>query len=685
MLKNYPIFIQESKNDCGLCSLLMIFKYHGINISKNKLQKMVKLSKQGITALNLINASNKLGLNAKGVTCDIKSLNNQYLPLIAHTVLDNNYLHYLVIYKIDFKNNFVLIGDPGEGLKKITIDEFNKISSKVFIIFEKNNLKKEKDKRFKNFIKKIIINNKKMVIKTIFISIIVIVLSLIFSLFLKLIIENINNNQYLIIIFISFLLISIFKNILNYFKNKMIGNLSLNIDRNINNDTYKHIFLLPYQYLTNKSNGEIFSIVSDLSDFKESIINLLMTTIIDVLMIIGILLFMIFINPILIILIFIIILIYYFIFKYYSESLYQIFFKLKKANIETSIYLLESLSAVETIKNLNIHESITKKLYSKYESYSEHIKKYNEKYNEYNFNKNIINETIFIMIVLTLVFLISKNIINIYDLILFESIFYILNGCLEDILNNGIVYKNYLVGINKILDLYDIKEENLNSKSYELINEIDIKNLSFSYDNNKIFNNANLNISKGDKILLTGPSGSGKSTIIKLLLKYIKGYQGIINLNDKNIKNINPYIIRDNITYVSQNEKLYSDTVENNIILGERYINNLNDVCNVSLVDQFLKEKNITYQEYLEEQGINLSGGEKKRLVIARSLLKNSNIIVFDESFNEMDAKMEREILSNIFKRYNNKTIIVITHRLVNKDLFDKYFIIENKKIIKGG
>ena len=98
--------------------------------------------------------------------------------------------------------------------------------------------------------------------------------------------------------------------------------------------------------------------------------------------------------------------------------------------------------------------------------------------------------------------------------------------------------------------------------------------------------------------------------------------------------------------------------------------------------DEYRKQIADRFAHILEENGLNLSGGERKKLLIARGLLKNSGFVIFDESFNEIDVETERKILNNIFKNYPEKTIIVITHRLNNKDLFEKCYELKNKKLI---
>ncbi len=680
MFKDYPIIIQNGKSDCGICCLSMILSYHGIDVSMEKLRVMTKSNSEGTNALNLINASKKLGVSAIGVAGDFRKI--EKFPAVAHFILENNYLHFVVIYKINFENKTLLIGDPAVGIVDMTFEEFEHKSSKVFILFDKDNKKvKIKDLRFKLFIKKIIIANKKLIAKSFVLSLCVILFSLLFSFYLRSMLETINNNKYLYILAFIFLIISIIKNILGYFKNKIIDNLSINIDKNVTIDTYKHLFRLPYQYLMSKSDGEIFSVISDLADFKDTIIRVLLVGLIDITMLSSVFIFFSIINISFMIYGVLLFIILFLISKYYNNFFYNLFVKLKRTSMLLTSYLLEVISSVEVIKNLNIYDKITENLNNKYQNYLDDIKNYNKIYNSFSLKKDLIQDIFFVLMILSSAIMIIKGEMSLYDLVLFESLYLIFSSSLNDIVDNLVVLKNYIVGINRVLDIYDISEENLSNSNYKSYKNIECKNLSFSYGNKIVFNNLNLNIKEGDKVLVSGKSGSGKSTLIKIIMKYIKDYKGKILLNGENLSKINSYVVRENITYVSQNDKLFSDTIKNNIIIGSKFSNNLDEVCNIVGLNDLLKEKSLNY--FIEEQGVNLSGGEKKRILIARALLRNSNIIVFDESFNEIDQKLERSILEKMFKTYKNKTIIVISHRKTSIDLFDRCLKIDNK--IVGG
>ena len=172
--------------------------------------------------------------------------------------------------------------------------------------------------------------------------------------------------------------------------------------------------------------------------------------------------------------------------------------------------------------------------------------------------------------------------------------------------------------------------------------------------------------------MVLGSSGSGKSTLFKILkqnyeIKRDKVYINGIDINDYKLNNI---------VYVSQNEILFSDTIENNI--G----NDIYKVSKICLVDEIVKKTQLGYKTLIEENGFNLSGGEKQRIILSRALANPFDILIIDEGLSQVDTNMERVIIKNILKEYQDKTIIFISHRLDNIDLFNQVIKIEKGKII---
>jgi len=166
------------------------------------------------------------------------------------------------------------------------------------------------------------------------------------------------------------------------------------------------------------------------------------------------------------------------------------------------------------------------------------------------------------------------------------------------------------------------------------------------------------------------------------LLKYYKIKRDKIFIDDKDINDYNTKQLRENITYVSQNETVFTDSIFNNIVLNRKIdYDKFLKFVKITEVDKICNDRYLGYDTLLEENGFNVSGGERNRIILCRALINSANIILLDEALNEIDVNMERRILKRIFKDMKDKTIIVVSHRLENMDLYDKVINVENGSI----
>ena len=247
------------------------------------------------------------------------------------------------------------------------------------------------------------------------------------------------------------------------------------------------------------------------------------------------------------------------------------------------------------------------------------------------------------------------------------------------------VVKNLIFNLNEKIENDYLKNNSENENNIEL-DSIKIKNLGFKYNssNEFLFNNINLEIKRGDKIGILGESGSGKSTFVDLLIGFLKPSTGEILIND-NQKNSNLLNLASNIGYVPQNVYIIDGTIEENIALNTEKkdkdkINNLIEFCLLSNLSNDLKKKQTLN---LGEKGSTVSGGQKQRIAIARSLYQNPKLLILDEATNALDEEMEEKLMDNLFNQSNIETIIIINHRKSSLKNCNKFFKLDNKKIIQ--
>lgn len=244
--------------------------------------------------------------------------------------------------------------------------------------------------------------------------------------------------------------------------------------------------------------------------------------------------------------------------------------------------------------------------------------------------------------------------------------------------------------INEFLQATPTIQNNIIASKDAITGSIAFENVNFTYPHTgiKAIQNLNLLIEKGQKILVLGRTGSGKSTLAQLLLRFYDPQLGAVKIGNKKLKEIDLKIIREQISYVQQDVFLFSDTVSNNISFG------LTEIASSEKVEKAAQFSNVHqeilgfekgYETMIGERGVTLSGGQKQRISIARALIKNPEIIVFDDCLSAVDAKTEYRILSNLNTYLHEKTAIIITHRIFSTFRFDKIIVLENGSIIEAG
>lgn len=220
--------------------------------------------------------------------------------------------------------------------------------------------------------------------------------------------------------------------------------------------------------------------------------------------------------------------------------------------------------------------------------------------------------------------------------------------------------------------------------------DIHFKDVSFTYPHTGIqaLQHCNLHIRKGEKILLLGRTGSGKSTLAQLLLRFYDPQEGNISIGGTDIRNIDLRTLREQISYVQQDIFLFSDTVSDNISFGlssPATQETIEKAAGFSSVHKEILGFSKGYDTMIGERGVTLSGGQKQRISIARALIKEPEIIVFDDCLSAVDAKTENEIIGNLYRYLHDKTAIIITHRIFSSFPFDKIIVLEDGELVEQG
>ena len=229
-----------------------------------------------------------------------------------------------------------------------------------------------------------------------------------------------------------------------------------------------------------------------------------------------------------------------------------------------------------------------------------------------------------------------------------------------------------------------VKDLNLN-KAFD----IEFKNVDFIYKKTgiKVFDSFNLKIEKGEKLGVIGNVGSGKTTLLDLISRVYDPNKGEVTFNGNNIKDYKVDHIRGEISYVPQNNFLFSDSIEKNIGFGNvnANIDKIVDAAKRAEIHNEIEKFKNNYKTILGERGVTLSGGQVQRVSISRAFLKNASIYLFDDCFSSLDSDTEEKIISNMHRSFNDKTLVIVSHRLSCLKYSDRIIVLEDGKIIQEG
>ncbi len=253
--------------------------------------------------------------------------------------------------------------------------------------------------------------------------------------------------------------------------------------------------------------------------------------------------------------------------------------------------------------------------------------------------------------------------------------------------NIGLSFQPAFTALQRVSELMGLGGEEKDSgiKIDRLQGVIEFRDVSFAYDSKPALRNVSFKISAGERVLIAGPNGSGKSTLVKLMLGLYRAQEGEILIDGHKVENLSLSSLREKISIVSQNTFLFNDTIWNNVFYSrpEASEADIKKAVELSGSAEFIQKLEEGYMTKVGETGKRLSGGEKQKIAIARALLKEADILIFDEATAHLDKESESKVEQLIKDNFKDKTYLIISHK--KKDIYgiDKVIELEDGKIIK--
>lgn len=696
--RKYCCIKQHDITDCGPACIATIAKQYGLKLSISKIREIAGTDSEGTSVYGVVEVAKSLGFDTKAV----KVSDNEEIfedlktPLIAHVVIDNILLHYVVIHKITKES--ILIADPAKGIVKYTPKEFFDIWTGVLIFmvptatFKKGDETKGLFERFWGLIKV----QKALLITIFIVSLLITIFGIGGSFYFQFLIDDIlpnNLDQKLLLVSIAMLVLVTFKVVTEFLRSILFIHMAQNIDIPLLLGYYNHVINLPMKFFSTRKVGEIISRFNDGGKIRDAISSATLTLMIDVLMAIvgGIILyiqssklFFICLVPICLYLILVL---------GFKNKLEKVNRDVMEDDAILTSYLVESIEGIETVKAFNGETRVEVETEIKFMKLMKSLFKHGYTYNLQNTLINSIKGVFGICILWIGGIFVLKGEITIGELISFNALLAYYIGPMERLINLQPQLQSAVVASDRLGDILDLEleksqDEAKKIKPKSLSGDIVLKDINFRYGIRElVLKNINMSIKSGEKIALVGESGSGKTTISKLLMGFYETEKGEIILSGHNIKDINKEVLRDKISYISQEPFLFSGTIKENLQFVNKDLTDedIISACKNVQIHDYINRLPLKYETPLVERGSNLSGGQRQRLSIARALLKNPDVLVMDEATSNLDSITEKAIQKTLEECSGNVTTIMIAHRLSTIMKCDKIYVMGDGEIVEEG
>lgn len=693
--------------DCGPTCLRMVAKHYGRTISLEKLRRISETTRAGSSLQGISFAAESIGFKTLGVKIDFKNLlENAPFPCIAFW----NSNHFVVVYKI--KKNKVYIADPAHGLLVYDKQEFidnwigrhasEMTEEGIALLLEPTPRlsKTEEDdnspKQGFSFLFQYLKSNRSLMIQLGLGLLIVSLLQLVFPFLTQSIVDiGIQNRDinFIYLVLIGQLFVFLGKTSVEIVRSWILLHLSTRINISLVSDFLIKLMKLPLAFFDIKMTGDLMQRIGDHQRIEHLLTNQSLNVLFSVInfIVFGAVLA---IYNIFVFSIFIIGTIIYFAWvSFFMKKRSDLDHKRFSQMSDERMKIMELISGMQEIKLHNAErqkrwgwEMVQVKLFKLQISSLRLEQLQSQGAGFINDLKNIL-----------LGFITAKLVIDgKLTLGMMLSIYYIigqLNGPISQFIGFLFSLQDARISLERLAEIHNKDEEE--QLGVERLNdlpencEITIENVSFRYTGSRteVLKNIDIAIPKNKITAIVGASGSGKTTLMKLLLRFYEPTAGQIKIGKIDLNNFTQFIWRENCGSVMQDGFLFSDTIANNIAVGEDRIDKekLRKAVHVANIQEFIEELPLSYNTKIGAEGMGISGGQKQRILIARSVYKSPQFLFFDEATSALDAENESVIMQNLNEFFKGRTAVVIAHRLSTVKNADQIIVMDKGSIIERG
>lgn len=712
MKKRVPLVRQHEPKDCGAAALSMILEYYGKKVPYATVCESIKVDRQGTNLYGLHDGAAHFGLEAailEGSAQDfIREVRAGQIKLPAIVRIVNRFAmeHYIVVTGISKKK--VRYCDPGEGRQSLTLEQFSDCFLGHAVTFERSaDFQKENSRKgsVMEFVS-LITRQKGLVAMIGILSILVTGISMAGTFLFQFLIDSVipeihagmgHNHDGLCgletfaLLIGAVMLLYIIRFGVQLLRSKMLMTMSKRINLPLMLGYYDNVIDLKMEFFDNHLTGDLLTRFSDASKVQEALASVTLTLMVDVPMVLicGITLMRQ--SADLFGVIAAVLVLYVIISTLYFRPLDKRNRQLMLENSQLNSFLKESFDNIQTVKAFNAGTSVK----SKTRELFNNIQTYGIKTAMLSMSKESLIEIVASFGTLALLWMgsvmIASGTLTLGSLMAFYTMLGYFLSPIQNVMELQNTLQAAMVAAGRLRDILDRTKENNASAEQKApfrSGDISLENVSFRYGNRfLVLDGLNAAIRQGESAAIVGPSGCGKTTVTKLLLGFYAPEQGAVRIGGQDVGAMDLEDLRRNVAYVPQDVTMFSDTLRNNLLIGnDREISDarMEEVLEAAGCD-FVKTMPFGLDTMLEENGSNISGGQRQRLAIARALLRDPSILVLDEATSALDTMSERKLQEALKTFDPNMTVIMVAHRLNSIRNCDRILVLDRGTLVEEG
>ena len=694
----YKYVSQIDMRDCGVAALASVAKHYGSHFSLAHLRELAKTSKEGTTALGIIEAAKKIGFETRAIQANMELFEMPDIPYpcIVHVNKQGKLQHYYVVYKV--KKDSLIIGDPDPsvGVIKMAKADFAKEWTGVAIFLAPApTYKPHKDKKngLSSFLP-IIFKQKALLTYIVLASLLVTIINIVGSYYLQGILDEYIPNQLqstLSIVSIGLVVTYIMQQIMSFSQQYLLVVLSQRLTIDVILSYIRHIFELPMSFFATRRTGEVISRFTDANSIIDALASTILSIFLDVSILIIVGSVLILQNAKLFFLTLVALPIYAIIIFAFMKPFERMNHDVMQANSMVSSAIIEDINGIETIKSLTSEETRYRNIDSEFVGYLDKsftLSKYEAIQTSLKQGAQLILN---VAILWYGSHLVMTGKISVGQLITYNTLLSYFTNPMENIINLQTKLQSAKVANNRLNEVYLVSSEFDNKEVFNnkdfLKGDLIFDDVSYKYGFGRdTLSHINLSITEGEKVSLVGVSGSGKTTLAKMMVNFYSPNQGNITLGGYDYKTIDKKILRQHINYLPQQSYVFSGSILENLTLGASDNITQEDIikaCEIAEIRSDIEAMPMAYHTELSD-GAGLSGGQKQRLAIARALLTKAPVLILDEATSGLDVLTEKRVIHNLLS-LSDKTIIFVAHRLSIAEQSDRVLVLDKGKIVEEG